>query len=339
MSTQAASVAELQKKLETARAEKVAGEELLLKSRQETVSLQARIKELETQKASSESQFNYLQTTHTALTADFEELKKNREQVAELKHAVTIKDRIIDQKDQQQKQLERNLDQAQQLNDKLADDISQQKALVADLQKNLDDAGTAQIAFEGQLKENQREMERLETRIKELGTQKASASGRMANLQSDYNDLKVEFEKLRKIQDRAIELENALGARDEKLMQSEQRQRDLETDLSRTQKQEEYLKREIASQAALIAELQDNLETARSDQASAKQQLQKSRQETALLQRQLNDLEKKQAIRASSPPKSQTQPSSRSTAGSRKVEAEAPSPVDIIDWVIKKKSE
>ncbi len=339
LSTQAASVAELQKKLEAARAEKVAGEQLLLKSRQETVSLQARIKELETQKASSESQFNYLQTTHSALTADFEELKKNREQVAELKHAVTIKDRIIDQKDQQQEELERNLDQAQQLNDKLADDISQQKALVADLQKNLDDARSAQIAFEGQLKENQGEMERLETRIKELGTQKASASDRMANLQSDYNDLKVEFEKLRKIQDRAIELENALGARDEKLMQSEQRQRDLETDLSRTQKQEEYLKREIASQAALIAELQDNLETARSDQASAKQQLQKSRQETALLQRQLNDLEKKQALRASSPPKSQTQPSSRSTAGSRKVEAEAPSPVDIIDWVIKKKSE
>jgi hypothetical protein len=83
------------------------------------------------------------------------------------------------------------------------------------------------------------------------------------------------------------------------------------------------------------------LETARADQASAKQQLQKSRQETALLQRQLNDLEKKEALRASSPPNDQTRTSSssRSTAGSRKVEAEAPSPTDIIDWVIKKKSE
>ena len=122
-------------------------------------------------------------------------------------------------------------------------------------------------------------------------------------------------------------------------MQSEQRQRDLETDLSRTRKQEDYLKREMASQAALIAELRDKLETARADQASGKQQLQKNREETALLQRQLNDLKKKQALQASSSPDYQTQTRSRSKAGLRKVEAEAPSPADIIDWVIKKKSE
>jgi chromosome segregation ATPase len=357
LSTQAASIAELRRKLETIRAGKAAGEESLQKeleatraekaalqnslqiTRQETVILEARVKDLEARMASSKSQFDYLRTAHTTLTADFEELKKTREQVADLKREISIKDRIIEQKDQQREEWEQKLVRAQNSEDKLKGDLSKQATLAVDLQQHLASARGAQIELEAQLKENRQETQRLQSKIEKLDALKTSTSDQLTALQSAYTALEAEFNKLKNVKSESGELQIALDAKDKQLMQSEQRERDLEADLSRTKKQEDYLRSEISSQAALIVELRDKLKTARADQVSGEQRLKKNQQETAALQRKLNDLETKQTLNASSPPKYQTRTSSPSAAGSRNVEVGDPNPTDIIDFVIKKKSD
>jgi hypothetical protein len=58
--------------------------------------------------------------------------------VAELENALTVKDRMLTQSEQRQRELGKNLEQAKNSKDKLNSELSTQAALVADLQKRLE---------------------------------------------------------------------------------------------------------------------------------------------------------------------------------------------------------
>ena len=358
LSAQTALVAELKNELEAARADQAGLQAQLQKSRQETALLKTQLKELNTKKISAETRLENLQTAHKALLADdLEELKNTRDQVAELKNELTAKDRMLTQNKQRQQELEKNLAQEKDSKDSLNSELSAQAALVADLknklvaaradqpervadlQNKLETARVDQAAFEAQLQKSRQERALLKTQLQELNAQKTSAETQLENLQAEHKALAADFEELKNAQEQVAELKSELTVKDRLLMQHEQRQRDLEKDLAQAKNSKDKLNGELSAQAAQVADLQNKLETARADQAALTDKYNKSMKRTAQLQAQVQELKAKTSVGSEKPVALDLQ---KKPPPERKLpaeETESPNPADIIDWVLKKKSE
>ncbi len=122
-------------------------------------------------------------------------------------------------------------------------------------------------------------------------------------------------------------------------LQSEQRQQELGKNLEQAKNSKDKLTSELSTQAALVADLQKRLQAIRADQAAREAQLQKSRQETALLQAQVLELKRKTSVSPVKPAAFDFLEKPTSEMELSEEETESPNPADIIDWVLKKKSE
>jgi chromosome segregation ATPase len=454
LAAQSALIADLQQKLEKAGAEEEKLQKHLHINRQATALLKTQVKEIYSQKASTEARLEELQTANRALTAELEtmqaaklqvaalneklayneqqlaqsiqrqksleadlqtankalvneieQLKGSQTEVAELKNLLTEKDRLLEQKDNQREELEKELAGTIDVNKQLNTELSGQTALVAELQKNLGTAKEAQTVLEGQLQESRDETESLRTQLKENNLRTVSAENELAKLQTARVEPGADSEKLKNAQAEVLKLQNLLDAkdrmmserdqqlqdmksvldktksnnvdlqselsaqtakvadlqnklgdikktdvqvaelkhamtvRDKIIAQKERQQERLESNLVQEQNTKDKLISELSTQTALVDDLQKELETVRADQAAGVVQLQQNRQKMARLQEQLNELNAQKSPSATNPPGDPLQESSPASLDNREAEPEAPDAADIIDWVIKKKSE
>ena len=95
----------------------------------------------------------------------------------------------------------------------------------------------------------------------------------------------------------------------------------------------------FAAQADLIADLKKRLQTSQADKAALEDEFNKNRAKTAQLQLQIEELKSKTLAGPKKPADFDTLPKPSSDVQYPEAEAKSPNPADIIDWVIKKKSQ
>jgi len=292
------------------------------------------------QEKSSQYRLNAELAAKTSQALDYQnKLENTKEQVAELENALTVKDRMLTQSEQRQQELGKNLEQAKNSKDKLNSELSTQAALVADLQKRLQAFGADQAAREALLQKSRQETALLQTQLKELNTQNTSSESRLENLQTAHKALAADFQELKNTKEQVAELENALAVKDRMLTQSEQRQQELGKNLEQAINSKDKLNSELSTQAALVADLQKRLETFRADQAALEDEYNKSMKRTAQLQAQVQQLKAKTSLSPVKPVAFDLLEKPTSEMELPQEETESPNPADIIDWVLKKKSE
>jgi chromosome segregation ATPase len=123
------------------------------------------------------------------------------------------------------------------------------------------------------------------------------------------------------------------------LTQSEQRQQELGKNLEQAKNSKDKLNSELSTQADLVADLQKRLETFRADQAALEDEYNKSMKRTAQLQAQVQQLKAKTSLSPVKPADFDLLEKPTSEIELPQEETESPNPADIIDWVLKKKSE
>ncbi|MGE5258839.1 MAG: AAA family ATPase [Hyphomicrobiales bacterium] len=144
---------------------------------------------------------------------------------------------------------------------------------------------------------------------------------------------------LKTARERISELEATLSDRGRRQMQLERRIKELEKDLTQEKNSKEKLGTELESREAAVAEMRQTLETLKSSQVKLETEIKDARKDKAELQTRIQELQ------APRPPESPAlHPSREQAAASPPVAPTAkpqiaPDPADIIDFVIKKKSQ
>ena len=235
--------------------------------------------------------------------------------------------------------LGKNLNQEINSKDKLESEIASQAALVADLQKRLQASRADQAGLADQVEEGRQAAAQLKMQLEALSAQKTSSESRFEKLQTAYNALTAELEELKHRREEAADLENALAVKDRQLAQREQRQQELEKKLAQVKDGKDKLDSEFAAQAALIADLQKRLQASQTDQAALEEEYNRNRAKTTQLQAQVEELKAKTSAGPMKPAAFDTLPKPASDMQLPERETKSPNPADIIDWVIKKKSQ
>ena len=241
--------------------------------------------------------------------------------------------------EQKLKELAKNLEQEKSSKYRLNAELAAKTSQVLDYQNKLETFRADQAAREAQLLKSRQETALLQTQLKELNTQNTSSESRLENLQTAHNALAADFQELKNTKEQVAELENALTVKDRMLTQSEQRQQELGKNLEQAKNSKDKLNSELSTQAALVADLQKRLETFRADQAALEDEYNKSMKRTAQLQAQVQQLKAKTSLSPVKPADFDLLEKPTSEIELPQEETESPNPADIIDWVLKKKSE
>ena len=339
LAARAALIADLQKRLQASHADQAELSGQLEASRQAAALLKRQLEELDANKKSSESRLEKLQTAYNALTADMEKRKHTSEQVAELENSLAAKDRQLVQSEQRQQELEKKMALSKESKDKVDSEFAAQGALIADLQKRLQASQADQAELTGQVEGSRQTAALLKRQLEELDAEKKSTESRLEKLQTAYNSLAADIEKLKHDSEQVAELENALAAKDRQLVQSEQRRQELEKNLVQVMDSKNKLGTELAARAAQIADLQQRLQTSRSDQAALEDQYNKNMARTAQLQAQVEELKAQTSVGSKKPGAFDAQQSPAADMQLPQDQTRSPNPADIIDWVLKKKSQ
>ena len=241
--------------------------------------------------------------------------------------------------EQKLKELAKNLEQEKNSKYRLNAELAAKTSQALDYQNKLETFRADQAAWEAQLQTSRQETALLQTQLKELNTQNTSSESRLENLQTAHNALAADFQKLKNTKEQVAELENALAVKDRMLTQSEQRQQELGKNLEQAKNSKDKLNSILSTQAALVADLQKRLETFRADQAALEDEYNKSMKRTAQLQAQVQQLKAKTSLSPVKPAAFDLLEKPTSEMELPQEETESPNPADIIDWVLKKKSE
>jgi type II secretory pathway predicted ATPase ExeA len=197
------------------------------------------------------------------------------------------------------------------------------------------------------------EIGRLQGQMLELRRQKDYTEARLRELQTQFATFEKDQQELKVAKARVAELENAMTLKDKDLLAADQRYKELEKALAQDKNVKDRLAGEFSSKEAAIAELQEKLKNAGSEQALLKGEVETFKKENTQLQAQLFEIKNQknqaeaqlQEVRAQKPvpppapaptralATSQPPPVPSDTAGA------SPDPAGIIDFVIKKKSQ
>ena len=197
------------------------------------------------------------------------------------------------------------------------------------------------------------EIARLQDEMLELRRQKDDAERRLRELQTRFAAFEKDQQELKAAKARVAELENAMALKDKDLLATDQRSKELENALAQEKSAKDRLVGEFSSKEAAIAELQERLKIAGSEQAQLKGELDTVKKDSTRLQAQLveNKIQKDaveaqlQEARAQkpvpppAPAPARVLPTSQPPLVASDTADAAPDPAGVIDFVLKKKSQ
>ena len=134
------------------------------------------------------------------------------------------------------------------------------------------------------------EIAHLQTQLLDLKAQKTSADSQLSRLKSRNDELVAELKELQATKERVAALENVVKNRDQRLPQLEQKLKELENALDQEKNSNTQMRTDLAAKAALVAELQQTLETSQSNHLKLEDEIEKSRAEILQMQNRLSDL-------------------------------------------------
>jgi len=174
-------------------------------------------------------------------------------------------------------------------------------------------------------------------RIRELQT-------RFKPLEKDKQEMIITSDAQKKIeppgsaQDQTAQLEAAASEREKKLTQLEQKLGEMEKNLAKEEAAKDEMGAELSSRHTAIADLEKQHETFRSVQLKLETDIRNTQQENARLQSRLQEVEvDKKSLPTEPAPQATT--SSQAPPVAKYAAGPAPDPADVIDFIIKKKSQ
>jgi type II secretory pathway predicted ATPase ExeA/predicted nucleic acid-binding Zn-ribbon protein len=244
------------------------------------------------------------------------------------------------QLEQNLKALEKDLNLEKGSKGKLSAEASAKDAELQELRKTLEASKSQQLALAEEVKKVKNDNAQLQGQLGDLKSQKAAAESQLGQQQTKYNAVAADLNELKAAKKRLGELESEAAVKDQKLAQLEQSLKALEKDLNLEKGSKGKLSAEATSKEAVIQELRKSLETSKSQQLALEEEVKKTKNDNAQLQAQLVDLKTQKAAAPASSDLSKTQAPPKSTVDRpERAGAAAPAPTDIIDWVIKKKTQ
>jgi chromosome segregation ATPase len=167
----------------------------------------------------------------------------------------------------------------------------------------------------------------------------ATDGAQLSQLKAHNEELDVAVKELKSTKARIIELDTAALERDKLLSRTEQKLTELTKELKQEKKSKELLQAELSAKNVSVAKLKEMLKVAESNVIRFKDEIQKRKKEIEKLQDQITRLKIQKTASQSPPAVVRTQEKLPTRKEAFETETEPPSPADIIDWVIKKKSE
>ena len=364
LSANADRVTEFQQKLESSQSNAIKFQEEIERYIKEIAALQGQLSDLQTQKTSADTQLDQLKSRNEALTAELADLKGAKERVAELEQVrssyeelsadiqelrgmkervaalegeLATKDQALSQAEQKVAELTTALDQEKTTGETLDSERSINADLVAELQRKLDAALSSQVALGNDVERSSKEIVALQEQLEDVSAQKDEYENQLEQQRSSYEELSADIQELRDVKERLAALEGDLARKDQALSQAEQKVAELTNALDQEKTSRETLISESLTKADLVVELQEKLEAALSSRAALENDVKRSQKEIAALESQLREPKAQQAPTESSPAIVEVKKESPSQSEASAEQGEPPSPIDVMDWLIKKK--
>ena len=244
------------------------------------------------------------------------------------------------QLEQSLKALEKDLSLEKGSKGKLSAEASSKDAELQELRRSLEASKSQQLALAEEVKKVKSDNAQLQGQLGDLKSQKAAAESQLGQQQTKYNAVAVDLNELKAAKKRLGELEGEAAAKDQKLAQLEQSLKALEKDLSLEKGSKGKLSAEASSKDAELQELRKTLEASKSQQLALAEEVKKVKSDNAQLQGQLGDLKSQKAAASTTSDVSRTPAAAKpAVERSEKTGAAQPAPTDIIDFVIKKKTQ
>jgi chromosome segregation ATPase len=210
--------------------------------------------------------------------------------------------------------------------------------LVAELQEKLDAALAGRTEMEGDVEISRKEIVALQEQLKDVSAQNDEYRNQLGQQRSSYEELSADIQELRGLKERVAVLESDLATKDQALSQAEQTVADLTNTLDQEKTSKETLIAESSIKADQVAELQGKLEAALSSRAVLENEVEKSRNEILALQSQLRERNAQQAPAEPAPAIVDVKKASPSQSEAFTEPGEPLSPIEVMDWLIKKKT-
>ena len=331
---------ELRKTLETSKSQQLALTEEVKKVKIDNAQLQGQLADLKSLKAAAESQLGQQQTKYNAVAADLNELKAAKKRLGELESETAAKDQKLAAREQNLKALEKDLNLEKGSKGKLSAEATSKDLELQELRKTLETSRSQQLALTEEVKKVKSDNAQLQGQLADLKSLKAAAESQLGQQQTKYNAVAADLNELKAAKKRLGELESETAAKDQKLAAREQNLKALEKDLNLEKGSKGKLSAEATSKDLELQELRKTLETSKSQQLALTEEVKKVKSDNAQLQGQLADLKSLKAAAPTSSDVSRTPAAPKPAVDrSEKGGAAQPAPTDIIDFVIKKKTQ
>ena len=167
----------------------------------------------------------------------------------------------------------------------------------------------------------------------------SSEAAQINQLRSENSGLIAELEQLQSAQERVKKLQEETAQREQKLIRSEQMFTELTKNLEQEKKSKDIIQAELVSKDTLIKELQRRQKDSLSSNAKLKSELEKSKVEITRLRNQLLDFQAQKVPLDSKSVNAEKKEDLSAESDTIEPATESPKPGDIIDWIMKKKSQ
>ena len=207
--------------------------------------------------------------------------------------------------------------------------------------RSLFESSNTETAFQkrNEITKHRGDITQAQVRQFDPGGLKAGEEIQPGQLKTINEELGAALKELKSTKARLTALESELAKQEQANLQSEQKLNELTKALELEKKNRDLLQAELASQDRLAAEVQEKLEISETNVFKLENQIEKSEEEIKALQNELVSLINQQAASESSPMIVETQDGLTPESETFETEDEPPHPTDIIDWIIKKRSE
>lgn len=171
------------------------------------------------------------------------------------------------------------------------------------------------------------------------GNTKAVGFKQPDKVQSPKKELNRALTELKTTKAKVTNLEKVALERKQLLIQNEEKLIKLTKELEQEKKNKDILQAELSSKAVAVSDLQGKIESLKSDVIRYEDEIKNSKKVIQTLQGQLVDEEIPKTSQVSAPVIVEMPEVKPEKGAGDQAETETPDPADIIDWVIKKKSE
>jgi len=295
--------------------------------------------DLKEPKSSERAQTSQLRTQNIELTTKLEQLQSTKERVVMLETETAQREQKLIRPEQMLTELTKNLEQEKKSKDLIQAELVSKNNLIEALQEQIKGFQLTAVKSEAEIGDSAKEIAELRVQLTNLKTRESSAASQLSQLRTQNIELTTKLEQLQSTKERVAMLETETAQREQKLIRSEQMLTELTKNLEQEKKSKNLIQADLVLKDTLIKELQRIQQESLSSYAKLKSELEKSKVKITTLRNQLLNFQAQKVPLDSTSVIAEKKEDLSVESDTIEPATESPKPGDIIDWIIKKKSQ